>query len=59
MENQIDQELQDIIDKAFIHEDCPVKRMHAGWRKEQLTKRLIAYLEKKLSNNVKPVETGS
>lgn len=55
---EIDKELQDIIDKAFIEETCPVKKMHAGWRKEQLTQRIIAYLGKQLSNqfNAKPAE---
>ena len=55
---EINKELQDIIDKAFIYETCPVKKMHSDWRKEILTQRIIAYLEKQLSNqfNAKPAE---
>ena len=54
----IDKELQDIIDKAFIDETCPIKKMHSDWRKELLTERIISYLQKQLSNqfNAKPAE---
>lgn len=45
----MDNELQIIIDKAFIYESCPQRRRHADHRKELLTNRLISYIEKKLS----------
>lgn len=47
----MDNELQIIIDKAFIYESCPQKRVHTAWRKEQLTKRLLSYIDKKLSED--------
>lgn len=54
---EIDKELQEIIDKAFLSsERCALKKMEIAWKKEEFTKRIIAYLEKKLGNG-RPAES--
>lgn len=54
-----DKELKMIINQALPEVSCPVSNKNVLARRWWLEKKIIAYLDKKLSSNVKPVEAGN